>query len=119
MTIRLRPGDGKLLRARARVRDMNYSTYVSLLIRAHLRANPPMPLDELARFERGLAQLSAMLRGMAELGLPLREGKDLDPLLVLGITTICNAVDELKKMLREVVKANRISWESADAEVRL
>jgi hypothetical protein len=62
ITLRLRPGNRKLLRARAQRREMNYTTYAAVLIRAHLRANPPMPLDELARFEGSLAEISAMAR---------------------------------------------------------
>jgi hypothetical protein len=49
ISVRLRPGDGEHLRLRAQARGMNYTTYAATLIRAHLRANPPMPLEELAR----------------------------------------------------------------------
>ena len=52
ITIRLRPGDGELLRSRAQVRGINYTTYAAALIRAHLRASPPLPLGELAKLER-------------------------------------------------------------------
>src|SRR5229473_5938371 len=54
ITLRLRPGDGQWLRLRARRRGVKYTTYAAALIRAHVRANPPMPLEELARLERGL-----------------------------------------------------------------
>src|SRR5262245_14026778 len=62
VSLRLRPGDGKLLRKRAQARGMKYSTYAAALIRAHLRASPPMPLGELAQLERSVAEVSALAK---------------------------------------------------------
>jgi hypothetical protein len=45
--IRLRPEDQLLLRERASARQMATATYVSVLLRSHLRALPPLPKDEL------------------------------------------------------------------------
>ena len=56
LTLRLRPGDGKLLRLRARRRGMKYTTYAAALIRAHVRVDPPMPIEELARLDCSLAE---------------------------------------------------------------
>ena len=48
ITIRLRPGDSDWLRLRALARGMQPSTYCAALVRAHVRADPPMPQSELA-----------------------------------------------------------------------
>ena len=117
MTVRLRPGDRNLLRARAQRRGMNYTTYAAVLIRAHLRANPPMPLDELAQFERSLAEVSAMARRLTQVALTVRGGRSGDPGCELNLATVVEAVQRLREELREVVRVNRISWESADVEV--
>jgi hypothetical protein len=108
ITLRLRPGDGRCLRLRAQRRGMKYTTYAAALIRAHVRLDPPMPLEELARIERGLAEISAI-------GGAVREGQCLDSLRV-ELAAVLPAVAELRQALREVVKVNRISWESRDVE---
>lgn len=117
ITVRLRPGDGKLLRSRAQRRCMSYTTYVAALIRAHLRADPPMPLEELGKLERSLAEVSAISRSLSQLARAARQGQGGDTAGRLPeLQSIREALEELRQALREVVKANRISWESADAE---
>ena len=90
-------------------------TYAAALIRAHVRANPPMPAEELARLERGLAEISAIGRRLNQIAGAVREGQRVDPLR-LELTAVLQTVEELRNALREVVKANRISWESSDVE---
>ena len=118
ITLRLRPGDGRCLRLRAQRRGMKYTTYAAALIRAHVRANPPMPLDELARLERGLAEISAIGRGLNRIADAAREGRGVDSGLREELAAVLPAVEELRQALREVVRNNRISWESADVEAR-
>ena len=118
ITLRLRPGDGKWLRLRAHARGMKYTSYTAVLIRAHVRADPPMPLNELARIERSLAEVSAVGRTLSQIGRRISEGQGVDPGLRPELTVVLHAVEELRQALREVVKVNRISWESGDAEAR-
>jgi hypothetical protein len=47
ITIRLRPGDGAALVARAAQRGVKASTYLAALVRAHLGASPILTADEL------------------------------------------------------------------------
>jgi hypothetical protein len=116
ITLRLRPGDGKWLRLRAERRGMKYTTYAAALIRAHVRADPPMPLEELAHLERGLAEISAIGRRLNSIAGVVNEGQGVDPGLRVELAAVLRAMEELRQALREVVKVNRISWESADAE---
>lgn len=116
ITIRLRPGDGKLLRSRAQRRRMNYTTYVATLIRAHVRADPPMPIEELKMLERSLAEVSAISRSLGRLARAAREEQGADAGRLPELASIREALEELRLALREVVKVNRISWESADVE---
>ena len=118
ITLRLRPGDGKWLRLRAQRRGMKYTTYGAALIRAHVRANPPMPIEELARIERSLAEVSAVGRNLSQIARRISEGQGVDPGLRPELTVVLHAVEELRQALREVVKVNRISWESTDAQAR-
>ena len=116
ITLRLRPGDGKWLRLRAQRRGMKYTTYAAALIRAHVRADPPMPLEELARLERGLAQISAIGRRLKQIAGAVREGQGVDSGLRAELAAVLKVVEELRQALRDVVRVNRISWESADVE---
>ena len=118
ITLRLRPGVGQWLRLRARRRGMKYTTYAVALIRAHVRANPPMPLEELARLERGLAEISAISRRLTQIAGAMREGQGVDSGLRVEFAAVLPAVEELRKNLRDVVKVNRISWESSDGDAR-
>ena len=116
ITLRLRPGDGKWLRPRAQRRGMKYTTYAAALIRAHVRLDPPMPLAELARIERGLAEVSAIGRRLNQIAGAVREGRGVYPGLRAELAAVLQAVEELRQALRDVVKVNRISWESGDVE---
>jgi len=114
VSLRLRPGDGKLLRQRALARGMKYSSYAAALIRAHVRANPPMPLGELAKLERGLAQVSALAEDLRLIG-QHRHGEDNPPSDGEDLA-IVPAVELLLRQMRELVKANVLSWEAPDGE---
>lgn len=116
ITLRLRPGDGKWLRLRAHSRGMKYSTYAAALIRAHVRANPPMPIEELARLERSLAEVSAMGRRLSQIAQGMRDEHGVDPGLREELAAVLRTVNEVRQAVREVVKVNRISWESANAQ---
>ena len=116
ITLRLRPGDGQWLRLRAQRRGMKYTTYAAALIRAHVRLDPPMPHEELARIERVLAEISAIGRRLNQIAGAERETQGIDPGLRVELAGILSATEELRQALREVVKVNRISWESSDVE---
>ena len=118
ITLRLRSGDGQGLRMRAQTRGMKYTTYAAALIRAHVRANPPMPLEELARLDRTLAEISAIGRRLNQIAGAVGEGRGVDSGLRGELAVVFQVVEELRRALREVVKVNRISRESADAEAR-
>jgi hypothetical protein len=95
---------------------MSYATYVAALIRAHLRADPPMPTGELALMERSLAEVSSISRRLRQLGRVGEAGQGTASMPLPELETVRAEVEQVRQALREVVKANRISWESADAE---
>ena len=53
ITIRLRPGDRRVINQRASRRGMKASTYLAALVRAHIATNPPLPENELAAYKHG------------------------------------------------------------------
>ena len=116
VSLRLRPGDAKLLRVRAKERGMKYTTYAAVLIRAHLRTRPPMPLGELAKLERSLAEVSAVAERLGQIARAMAQGQSIDPARGIELSAIVPAVERLWRQMREVVKANVVSWETADGE---
>jgi hypothetical protein len=62
LSVRLRSDNLMLLRERAKAREMPTSTYVSLLIRSHLRARTPLPTTELLALKRSVAEIGAIGR---------------------------------------------------------
>jgi hypothetical protein len=65
--VRLRPGDHALLRARAARRGLASATYVSMLVRAHLRRAPPLPDRELAELRHAAGALGAVGRNLNQI----------------------------------------------------
>ena len=116
VSLRLRPGDGRLLRLRAQAREMKYTTYAAVLIRAHLRAHPPMPQGELAKLECSLAEVSAVAESLGQIARAMTQEERDDPACGLELSAIVPAVERLWRQMREVVKANVLSWETADGE---
>jgi len=116
VSLRLRPGDGRLLRLRAQARGMKYTTYAAALIRAHLRTSAPMPLVELAQLERSLAKVSALAEDLRIVGRPM-QSRD-SPAWSIEPSAIVPAVEQLLHQMRELVKANVLSWEASDGEAR-
>ena len=75
-----------------------------------------MPIEELARLERGLAEISAIGRRLNQVAGAVREGQRVDLGMYVELAGVLQAVQELRQTLREVVRVNRISWESSDVE---
>jgi hypothetical protein len=114
--VRLRPDDQLLLAERAAARSMAAATYVSVLVRAHLRHLTPLPKDELRALRRSVAELGAIGRNLNQIaraindGAPTREPGRGDLLMMLKV---CQAMrDHVKALL----KANLTSWEVGYAE---
>ena len=62
ITIRLRPGDRRVINERASRRDMKASTYLAALVRAHIATNPPLPENELGAYKQGVILLAGLGR---------------------------------------------------------
>jgi predicted DNA binding CopG/RHH family protein len=60
LTVRLRSDDRMLLRERASARGMAPATYVSVLVRSHLRSLAPLPKEELLALKRAVSELGSI-----------------------------------------------------------
>ncbi len=64
LTVRLVPEDRALLRERAAARTMPAATYVSVLVRSHLRQLAPLPDRELSSLQAAVRELVAIGRNL-------------------------------------------------------
>jgi hypothetical protein len=116
VTIRLVPEDRALLRERAAARTMPAATYVSVLVRSHLRRLAPLPdrevsslqavVRELATIGRNLNTMTRLLQQDARQAVSGRQE-------VLTMLRVCEA---LRDHVRALIKANLISWDIGHAE---
>ena len=65
VTVRLVPEDRALLRERAAARSMPAATYVSALVRSHLRRLAPLPDRELSSLQAAVRELAAIGRNLS------------------------------------------------------
>jgi hypothetical protein len=119
ITVRLAAEDRALLRERAAARAMPASTYVSVLVRAHLRRLAPLPDRELAALKATTAELAALGRNLTVtaglVGAPdQRSGPTREELFA-----IVRACEALRDHTRGLMKSNLVSWQQGyPSEIR-
>jgi hypothetical protein len=114
--VRLRREDRLLLHERAAARGMASATYVSVLVRAHLRGLMPLPKDELAALKHVVGELGAVGRNLNQIARAVNQnarvtgfGRD----EFWAILKICEA---LRVHTKDLIKANTASWATGYAE---
>ena len=115
LCVRLHPNDQLLLCERAGARQMAAATYVSVLVRSHLRTLSPLPKAELAALKRSVAELSAIGRNVNQLARVAhqngqRVGSVQNELLMM--LKVCEA---MRTHVKDLIKANTRSWETGHA----
>lgn len=114
--VRMRRDDQLLLHERAAARGMASATYVSVLVRSHLRALTPLPKDELAALKLAVAEIGAIGRNLNQLARAVNQGARVASSgrdEFRGILKICEALRDHTKAL---IKANAASWVTGYAE---
>ena len=112
ITIRLRPGDRRVINERASRREMKASTYLAALVRAHIATNPPLTDNELGAYKQGVILLAGLGRLLTRIS---RDGakagsvpKDLQQELSLTRAMVAG----LEKVTEKLACAALKSWES-------
>jgi len=116
VTIRLVPEDRALLRERAAARTMPAATYVSVLVRAHLRQLAPLPDRELSALRSAVNELVVLGRNLNRIARFFQQDRrEVVPgsREVYAMLKICEG---LRDRFRELIKANLVSWELGHAE---
>ena len=116
LSVRLALDDRALLSERAAARDMAAATYVSVLVRAHLRALSPLPQAELTALKRAIAELSAIGRNLNQIARVANQG---DRTAVIGrneVMAMLKIAEALRDHMKALLKANERTWRTGHAE---
>jgi hypothetical protein len=111
ISVRLRPDDHLLLRERARARCVPTGTYVSFLIRSHLRVLAPLLPVELAALKSSLAELSAIGRNLNQIAHALNRGEHPFGPSASDLTALLRALAGLRDHIKGVITTNLTSWD--------
>jgi hypothetical protein len=114
--VRLRPEDHVLLRERAAGRGMATATYASIVLRSHLRAVAPFPERVLVELKRAVAELGAIGRNLNQIArIANQTGRIAGP-SSQDLQALLRACTALRDRMKELIRANILSWESGHAE---
>jgi hypothetical protein len=116
LSIRLRPDDQLLLRERARARGLPAATYVSVLVRAHLRSLPPLPKEELLALKRSVSELGAVGRNLNQLARAANRGTRIGSVGHEEFRAILKICEALRDHTKTLIKGNAASWRAGYAE---
>lgn len=108
--VRLAPEDRILLSGRATARGMPSATYVSVLVRSHLRNLAPLPKEELLALKRSVAELGAIGRNLNQIaraanqgGKPAGPGRE-------DLKAMLRVAEGLRDHVKALLRANQLSW---------
>jgi len=114
--VKLRPDDRLLLHERAAARGMASATYVSVLVRSHVRSLAPLPKDELVALKRAVSELGAVGRHLNQIARAANEGARVGGVGRDEFRAILKICEALRDHTKSLVKANVASWLSGHAE---
>jgi hypothetical protein len=112
ITVRLRTDDLLLLRERAKARVMPTSTYVSFLIRSHLRALTPLSTAELVALKRSVAEVGAIGRNLNQIARAVNQGERPSGPSKADLQALLRALMGLRVHIKALVNVNLASWRS-------
>lgn len=118
VTVRLRPDDLQLLKERAAARGLPAATYVSVLVRAHLRSLAPLPKEELLALRRTVSELSSVGRSLNQIARVANQGGKPSAPHQEDLRTILRLCVGLRDHVKDLLKTNLRSWEIGYAETR-
>ena len=114
--VRLRRDDQMLLRERASARHMPAATYVSVLVRAHLRTLKPLPKEELLALKRTVAELGAIGRNLNQIARAANQSGRVNGPSNQDLHALLKVCQALRDNVKATIKANINSWEIGHVE---
>jgi hypothetical protein len=98
---------------------MRSATYVSVLIRSHLRQLTPLPKDEFLALKRSIAELAAIGRNMNQIARAANEGSGETRSAREEFRAMLKICEALRDNTKSLLKANEISWQTGQAHADL
>ncbi len=114
--VRLRPHDRALLRERAARRGLASATYVSMLVRSHLRGVSPLPDRELAELRQAAGVLGAVGRNLNQIARVGHQTGRVEGLTTADLRGMLAAFEALRAHFKRLIAANIASWEADNAK---
>ena len=111
ISVRLRTDDLSMLRERATARALPTGTYVSYLVRSHLRRLAPLPTVELSALKRSLAEVGAIGRNLNQIARALNQGEAPSGPTRSDALALLRALTGLRDHIKALISANLNSWD--------
>lgn len=115
LSVRLTGDDQMLLIERARARGMVPASYVSTLIRAHLRAVTPIPTEDLRSLRAASAEVAAIGRNINQIARELQSGRIPAGTQLPDLGAFPRLCKRLHVHFQDYVRRNAASWSSGHA----
>ena len=109
--VRLASEDRILLSDRATARGMPSATYVSVLVRSHLRNLTPLPKEELLALKRSVAELGVIGRNLNQIARAANQGVRPPGPGRAELTAMLKVAEGLRDHVKALLRANQLSWE--------
>jgi hypothetical protein len=116
ISVRLRSDDLLLLRERAQARQIPTATYVSYLIRSHLRRLAPLPTQELTALKRSIAEVGSIGRNINQIAHALNRGEQSAGPNGADLRAVLRALTALRDHVKALIRINLESWEAGHAK---
>jgi Bacterial mobilisation protein (MobC) len=117
--VTLRSEDRLLLDARAEARGMRPATYVSVLIRSHLRELAPLPKDELLALKRSIGELASIGRNINQIAKAVNDDGRAPASVREEFRAMLKICGALRDNTKALLNANVTSWETGHAQTDL
>ena len=112
ITIRLRPGDGAALEARAARRRLKTSTYLAALVRSHIAADTVLTAHELETVKQAVVVLAGVGRVLSRIARCDSQGAALSPEVRQALAQTRSVVAAVEQRISDLARAALRSWES-------
>jgi predicted DNA binding CopG/RHH family protein len=116
LSVRLAPEDRILLGDRARARGMPSATYVSVLVRSHLRNLAPLPKEELLALKRSVAELGSIGRNLNQIARAANQGSKPVAPGRGDLKAMLRVAEGLRDHVKALLTANQLSWKEGHAQ---
>src|ERR1700683_2007517 len=116
LNVRLRTEDRLLLHERAAARGMAPATYISVLVRSHLRSLAPLPKVELVTLKRVVSELGAVGRNLNQIARAANEGSPISSIVRDDFKAILKICEALRDHTKGLIRVNTASWAAGHAE---